>query len=111
MRNARARRRCSGLRATATRLGRDPATIALTTRAPLHFEAAPRGAGDIEPPDLPIGTPDAVVATLRRYQAAGFSEVVFDTFFAGFQELEGATPAGILTTMQQFARAVLPAFR
>jgi len=99
------------LRATSKALGRDPATIALTTRAPLHFAAASRGFGAEEPADLPIGTPDAVVATLRRYQAAGFSEIVFDTFFAGFPELEDATPEGILKTMQQFARAVMPVFR
>lgn len=99
------------LQQTAKALGRDPATIALTTRAPLHFAAATRGFGAEEPADLPIGTPDAVVAMLRRYQAVGFSEVVFDTFFAGFPELEDATPETILTTMRQFARAVMPAFR
>ncbi len=101
----------AALQKTALQLGRDPATIGLTTRAPLHFEPAARSPSEGEIPDLPIGTPDAIVATLHRYQTAGFSELVFDTFFAGFPELEGATPQGILKTMTQFARAVMPAFR
>ncbi|HLZ68332.1 MAG TPA: LLM class F420-dependent oxidoreductase [Dehalococcoidia bacterium] len=100
----------AGLRETAKRLGRDPETIALTTRAPLYFELTSHRFGESEPPEMPIGTPDAVLATLRRYQAAGFSEIVFDTFFAGFPELEGATPDGILQTMSQFTRVVRPAF-
>jgi probable F420-dependent oxidoreductase len=100
----------AALQETARQLGRDPAAITLTTRAPLHFASAARSLGGEELPDLPIGTPDAVIATLRRYQAAGFSEIVFDTFFAGFPELEGATAESILKTMRLFARAVMPAF-
>ena len=62
-------------------------------------------------PDYPFGTPDEVIASIHRYKVAGFSELVFDTFFAGFPELEAATPESILRTMELFARAVMPAFK
>lgn len=100
----------AALRAALADAGRDPDSIAITTRAPLHFTAA-GGARDAEAaPDVPIGAPDAVIGAIRRYAAAGFAELVFDLFFPGFPELEDATPASMLKTLELFARAVLPAF-
>lgn len=101
------------LAAEAMRMGRDPASIELTTRAPLQFTSGSGGpAGSSEIPDYPTGTPDQVVAAIHRYAAAGFSELVFDTFYGG-PELPGfdeASPASILRTLELFARLVLPAF-
>jgi probable F420-dependent oxidoreductase len=92
--------------------GRDPASIKLTTRAPLHFATGSRtNLSGAELPDYPFGTPDEVIASIDRYKVAGFSELVFDTFFAGFPELDDATPESILRTMELFARAVMPAFK
>lgn len=100
----------AALRETAKAMGRDPASIALTTRAPLLFESSGRAAMATEVSDFPIGTPDQITAALRRYQLAGFEEVVFDTFF-GVPELDHATPERILQTLETFARAVLPVFK
>jgi probable F420-dependent oxidoreductase len=96
----------------AKRQGRDPASIELTTRAPLHFATGNRtNLSSAEVPDYPFGTPAEVIASIHRYKVAGFSELVFDAFFAGFPELEDATPESILRTMELFARAVMPAFK
>lgn len=94
----------------ARRQGRDPASIELTTRAPLHFVTGNRAVMASEVPDYPSGTPDQVVASIHRYKRAGFTELVFDTFFAGFPELEDATPEAILKTLELFARVAMPAF-
>jgi len=105
------RRAIEALAETATMLGRDPAGIDLTTRAPLHFDTSKRAvqaAGEI--PDFPTGTPDQVLASIHRYSAAGFSELVFDTFF-GHPDLDDATPDSILRTLDLFARTVIPAFK
>lgn len=100
------------LHTEALRQGRDPATIVLTTRAPLRFLPPRHGSppGTNGTPDQPIGAPDEVSAAIHRYAAAGFSELVFDTFY-DCPGLEDATPASILRTLDLFARAVLPAFR
>lgn len=104
------RRHAAALRETASAIGRDPATIALTTRAPLRFAGGGRALMAVEVPDYPIGTPDQITAALRRYMLAGFEEIVFDTFF-GVPELDDASPEGILQTLEMFARAILPVFR
>ncbi|MHB8577544.1 MAG: TIGR03619 family F420-dependent LLM class oxidoreductase [Dehalococcoidia bacterium] len=91
------------------RQGRDPATIGLSTRAPLRITADRRALDADEVPEYPAGTPDQVLAAIRRYRAAGFTELVFDTFFA-HPALEETTPEGILHTLELFARAIIPAF-
>lgn len=101
----------SALHVEAQRQGRDPASIALTTRAPLRFLTRSNQSVSSEAaPEEPIGTPDQVTAALYRYAAAGFSEVVFDTFY-GHPRLDNATPAGIQQTLTDFARTVMPALR
>ena len=65
------------LQAWAVEEGRDPASIALTFRAPMEVRSprakAPGG-------DRPLfqGTPAEVLGDLRRYEALGVSHVVFD---------------------------------
>ena len=100
----------AALRAECTAQGRDPASLPITTRAALKFTRAPGGFAANDVPDEPVGTPDQVAAAIHRYAAAGFSELVFDTFFE-HPALDDATPASVLQTVQTFARAVLPAFR
>jgi probable F420-dependent oxidoreductase len=104
------RQHAVALRETAKEMGRDPATIALTTRAPLRIENSGRALMAAAVPDYPIGTPDQITAALRRYMLAGFEEIVFDTFF-GVPELDDATPEGIMQTLKTFARAILPVFK
>jgi probable F420-dependent oxidoreductase len=100
----------AALREEAERQGRAPADIALTTRAPLLLQTRGRAADPDDGAGYPAGTPDQVAAAIHRYAAAGFSEIVFDTFF-GHPALDGATPAAILAVLDLFSRTVLPVFR
>lgn len=104
------RRAIGALVEEAQRAGRDPDSIGLSTRAPLRIVAERPARSLEEVPEYPAGTLDQVIAAIHRYRAAGFGELVFDTFFA-HEALEETTPDGILRTLELFARAVMPAFR
>jgi alkanesulfonate monooxygenase SsuD/methylene tetrahydromethanopterin reductase-like flavin-dependent oxidoreductase (luciferase family) len=65
------------LHAWAAEAGRDPASIALTFRAPMEVRS-PRAKAPAGDRPLLQGTPAEVLADLRRYEALGVGHVVFD---------------------------------
>ena len=83
----------------AAEAGRDPASITLTFRAPMEVRSPRAKAPGGDRPTLQ-GTPDEVLADLRRYQALGVSHVVFDPVRPEMRSL--------LDSMRRFADDVRP---
>jgi probable F420-dependent oxidoreductase len=76
--------------------GRAPGSVAIATKLPCVFRDQP--AGDDEPPT--IGSPQAIVDALRRYQELGCSHCVLD--------IVPETRQVALDTMERFAQEVRP---
>lgn len=90
------------IQAHAREAGRDPAAITLTLRVPMETRAARAKAPAGDRP-LFQGTPDEVLADLRRYQALGVSHVVFDPVRPDLRAW--------LATLERFAGEVRPRLR
>jgi probable F420-dependent oxidoreductase len=87
------------LRAFAVEAGRDPASIALTFRAPMEVRSSRAKAPGGERP-LFQGTAAEILDDLRRYEALGVGHVVFDPVRPELRAL--------LDTMARFAEEVRP---
>ena len=98
------------LRRLAERGGRDPSQILVAARHPMkimsHTPAPAQGAP--EPWPL-VDTLERVIEAVNRFQEAGVSHLVMDTFYS-IPELDQETVDSILPTMELFARSVIPQF-
>ena len=56
-----------------------------------------------------VDTLDRVIEAVHRFQEAGVSHLVMDTFYS-IPELDQETVDSILPTMELFARSVIPQF-
>lgn len=94
------------LHSLAARAGRDPQHIGVAVRQPMKIVA--HAAQSLAAWPL-VGTTQEVVDSVGRFQAAGVSHFVLDTFYS-IPELSGETVETMLETMERFASTVLPHF-
>ena len=104
------------LRRLAERAGRDPGGIEVAVRHPLKLvDRAPgpmqASVGQVGAPDVwpLVDTPERVIEGVGRFQELGVSHLVMDTFYS-IPELDNETVDSVLSTMEGFARHVIPQF-
>jgi probable F420-dependent oxidoreductase len=98
-------RRAERLRAYLKDAGRDDLEMPIIMRAYLKILSPTDRA---TPRDSLVGTPDEVIAAIHAYRAAGVTGFVLDTFY-GHPANQDSTPTDVLTTLDIFARDIMPA--
>ena len=104
------------LRELTAQAGRDPKGIQVAARHPMkimertpgRMEATVPSAGAPDVWSL-VDTPERIIDSVGRFQEAGVSHLVMDTFYS-IPELHQETVDSVLATMERFARSVLPQF-
>ena len=104
------------LRRLAERAGRDAQSIQIAARHPMKImERTPEPTTAATPS---VGAPavwslvdtvERVAEAVHRFQEAGVSHLVMDTFYS-IPELHQETVDSVLTTMERFARSIIPQF-
>ena len=90
----------------AERAGRDPKEIGIAVREPVKIVSDSSQGSDAWPL---LGTVDELIEYIGGYRDAGVGYLVMDTFY-GIPELHGETADDMLTTMERFAKEVMPHF-
>lgn len=93
------------LRALCEAAGRDPDTLEIAPRVPLQVHVTRRPHSGRHPL---VGSAEWILESVLAYRRAGAAHVVLDTFF-GIPEFAGETLAGVLQTLETFAREIRPA--
>ena len=91
-------------KALAKARGRDPKSLEIVARAPLRVITN----GDVpEPRPLLVGTPEQIVQDISKYNEAGVTGFMFDTYY-GNPAVNDQDLKGVLSTLEAFANEVRP---
>ena len=103
------------LREQAARNGRDPNSIQIAARHPMKIVERTPAQATTDSAGAPgawplVDTVEGVMEGVNRFQEAGVSHLVMDTFYS-VTELHQETVDSVLATMDRFASTIIPQFR